>query len=81
MSQNQTLKVVNGKGGTHGLDGERHAGLHRPHSLVFGVVRHVRRGVEEVVDAVPAVRAYDRAAVLARDGLAVDTSNGVQSTP
>ena len=53
----------------------------RPDRLVLRIMGHVRRGVEKVVDAVAAVRAYDRAAVLARDGLAVDISNGVQSAP
>ena len=55
---------------THRLDGERHARLHRAHGLVFGVVRHVRRGVEKVVHTMAGVRPHDGAAILTRDWLA-----------
>ena len=44
----------------HGLDGKDVADLHNAGSLVFGVVRHVRGAMEELVDAVTAVRAHDR---------------------
>lgn len=56
--------------GTHRLDREGHAGLHGAHGLVLGIVRHIGRGVEEVVDAMPAIRPHDGAPVLARNGLA-----------
>jgi len=58
----------------HGLDGEAHAGLGLADGLVLGVMRHIRRTVEALVDAVAAV-GLDDAAVVALgellDGVAV----------
>ena len=60
--------------GNHRLDGETHAGLRLSDSLVLGVMGHVGRAVEALVDAVAAV-GLDDAAVVALgdllDGVAV----------
>ena len=61
---------------TYRLDGEGHAGAHRADGLVLRVVRDVGRGVEEVVDAVSAVRAHDRATILSCNWLTVCGSRG-----
>ena len=53
-----------------------HAGFHRANSLVLRVVRDVGRGVEEVVDAVSAIRAHDRATILSCNWLTVCGSRG-----
>ena len=48
------------------------ARLHDAHGLVLRVVRHGRRGVEQIVDPVPGVRADDRTTVglaMLRDGV------------
>lgn len=51
----------------HGLNGESHAGLALANLLVLGVVRNVGRAVEQLVDAVAAVRADDTAVPLLGD--------------
>lgn len=45
----------------HGLDCEAHPGLCLADSLVLGVMRHVGRAVEELVDTVAAVGLHDAA--------------------
>lgn len=40
-----------------------HSCFHRSDSLVFGIMRYIRCGMEEVVDSVPGVSADDRAAI------------------
>ena len=45
----------------HGLNCECHSRLRCANSLVLGIMRYVRRGVEDLVDAVAAVCFYDRA--------------------
>lgn len=50
--------------GNHGLNRKRHAGLALSNRLVLGVVRHVGRAVEQLVDAVAAVGADDAAVLL-----------------
>ena len=48
----------------HRLDGEGLARRHDADRLVLGIMRDVGRGVEEVIDAVPRVRADDRASTI-----------------
>lgn len=64
---------------TYGLDGEDHARLHRANSAVLGVVWDIRRGVEEVIDAVSGVLSDDSASCCTRDGLAVADVSGQPS--
>ena len=47
----------------HRLDGKRHPGLRHTDSFVLRVVRYIRRGVEDLVDAVAAV-CFDHGSVL-----------------
>ena len=65
------LSYTKHEGDTYGLDGERLTDAHGANRLVLRVVRHVRGAVKEIVDAVPAVRAHNRASVLSRNRLAV----------
>ena len=44
-----------------------HTGLHRPDSLVLGIVWYVRAAMEEFVYTVPGVIAYYRAVVFSRN--------------
>lgn len=46
---------------THGLDRERHTGLHGADRLVFRIVRDVGCSMEQVVDAMPTVRTHNGA--------------------
>lgn len=48
----------------HRLDGECHARFAFTDGLVLGIMRHVGRAVEELVDAVATVRADDTAVLL-----------------
>lgn len=50
----------------HGLDGKAHSGLCRSDGLILGVVGDVRRAMEELVDAVAAVRLDHTAVPLLR---------------
>lgn len=45
----------------HGLDCERHPGLHNSDRLVLRVVRDVGCSMKQVVDTVPTVRTHDGA--------------------
>ena len=53
--------------GNHRLDGEAHAGLRLADSLILGVMRHVGRAVEALVDTVAAVGLDDAAVVALGD--------------
>ena len=44
-----------------------HAGLHRPDSLVLGVVRYIWTAMEELVYAVTGVIAHYRTVILSRN--------------
>ncbi len=50
----------------HGLDGEAVARLHHADRLVLGVVRHVGRAVEQLMDAVAAVGAHHAVSAASR---------------
>jgi len=57
------LRVPVGSQVDHWFDGEAHSGFHRPNGLVFGVMRDIGRGVEQVVDTMTGVGADHRTAI------------------
>ncbi len=64
----------------HGLNGKSMPGLHDANGLVFVVVGHVGRRVEEIVDAVTAVRLDDAKLLPVRD-LADNVANVAVAHP
>lgn len=50
--------------GNHRFNGERHTGLAFADGLILGIMRHVRRAVEQFVDAVTTISTNDAAVLL-----------------